>query len=148
MTKRIFSLLLLPLLFLSVAFGYAADGAIAAGSGSFDPCLLDDGTVPTPQSDWCLAKFKQDPAGLGDPTTARGYIGDVISTVINLTLIAGALGAFAMFVYGGFRYITAQDDAAKTKQARDTMQYAAVGLVIMSMTYLVMLFYNSIWPSK
>jgi uncharacterized membrane protein YidH (DUF202 family) len=131
----------------AVALSYTASlpqFAHAADTKVDDPCIDANGNYT--DEEWCLNKFKEDPAGLADPAKAKGYFGDVLSTVINLLLIAGALGAFAMFAYGGFRYMTAQDDAGKTKQARDTMQYAAVGLIIMSMVYVFMLIYNNILP--
>lgn len=88
-----------------------------------------------------------DPNCLADPVVARGLLSDTVSMVLNLVLIGGAFAAFAMFIYGAFRYMSARDDPAKTKKARDSMQYAVVGLIIMSLVYVFILIYNGLFPS-
>lgn len=96
---------------------------------------------------WDQCDLKEDPANLQDPVSARNLLSGVISMGINILLIAGAFAAFGMFIFGAFRYMTAKDDPAKTKKARDTMQYAIVGLIIMSMVYVFLVIYNNILPS-
>lgn len=130
---------IIVLALLLISFSLLSSASLAAEA----TCSPTDNPSST---EWNLTFFKSDPKCLADPVQARGQLGNVISTGITLFLIAGALSAFVMFIYGGFRYITAQDDSSKTKKARDTMQYAAIGLVVMSMVYVFILIYNNILP--
>ncbi len=123
-------------IFIAPSLTYAAADCIKSGA--------DD---PGHTAGWDINSFKNDPACLSDPVQAKGYIGDVIGMVLNLVLIAGALGAFVMLIYGAYQYILAQGDPGKAAQGRKAMIYAVAGLIIMAMVYVFILIYNNILPS-
>ncbi len=55
------------------------------------------------------------------------------STIGNILAIVWAIiGATSLLVitFGGFRYITAQGEPQKMAQARNTILYAAIGIVV------------------
>lgn len=65
----------------------------------------------------------------------EGVASFIIQIARLLTYIAGAI-AVLFLVYGGVRYLTAQDDGA-TKNARAIIQNAVIGLVIAIVAYSI-----------
>jgi Type IV secretion system pilin len=65
----------------------------------------------------------------------EGVAAFIIQIARVVTYIAGAL-AVLYLVYGGVRYLTAQDDGA-TKSARGIIQNAIIGLVIVIVAYSI-----------
>jgi len=54
----------------------------------------------------------------------------IIAAVIDMLLRVAVLAAIAFFVWGGIQYITSQGESDRTKQAKDTLISAIVGMVI------------------
>ncbi|MCL4357632.1 pilin [Patescibacteria group bacterium] len=54
----------------------------------------------------------------------------VVAAVIDMLLYLGGLGAVFMVIYGGVRYTTSMGSPEATAQARNTIIYALIGLVI------------------
>jgi len=78
-----------------------------------------------------------DPLGLGaDAQGSQKLIGRVIGAALG---IVGSL-ALAMFIFGGFLWMTAMGNADKVKKGRDTMIWAALGLVIIFTAYALITF--------
>ncbi|MDB5183208.1 MAG: hypothetical protein JWO47_992 [Candidatus Saccharibacteria bacterium] len=50
--------------------------------------------------------------------------------VLEIMLRIGGLAGFFFVIYGGFRYITSQGEPDKTKQSRQTITNALIGMVI------------------
>lgn len=64
-------------------------------------------------------------------TDLRVIAGRVIKALLGLS---GAL-ALVMFVWGGFEFMTSQGDSAKIKKGKDTLVWAALGLVLIFSAY-------------
>lgn len=67
---------------------------------------------------------------LADPST---IVGNVIKAVVGVL----GLVAIVVIVYGGVQYMTSTGDSGKTKKARETIIYAAVGLVICALAFAI-----------
>ncbi len=97
-----------------------------------------------------LMTFAQStPSGFGDVTSA-GWIGisgagtdqwgkliDVIKSFINWMLGILALIALVMLLFGGFGMVTAAGDDAKYKKGFKILQQAAIGLVFIWVSWLL-----------
>jgi hypothetical protein len=83
---------------------------------------------------------------LNDPTQAFTLIGPLFETIITVAMFAGAITALIFIIIGAVQYITAGDGQGAAK-ARSTITYAAVGLIMLAMTYVFILFYNSVLPA-
>ncbi len=71
------------------------------------------------------------PASLFDGSTA------IVPRVINLMLfIVGVLAIF-MMIYGGIRYVLSGGDNGKVKDAKNTILYAIVGLIVAILGYAI-----------
>ena len=87
-------------------------------------------TLPSPPND-------PDPSGsvtLDDPlgeTNPQVLIGRVISAVLG---IVGSL-ALAMFIYGGFIWMTAAGNKERVEKGKNVIVWATIGLVIIFSAY-------------
>ena len=63
-----------------------------------------------------------------------------ITNIFNVVLgLAGAL-AVAFIVYAGIQYILSQGDASKVKQAKDTILFSIVGLLVVIFAFAIINF--------
>lgn len=76
-----------------------------------------------------------------DPVTGRNGILFNVSRIISV--IAG-ITAVIMLMVGGFMFVTSAGDSGKTTQARNTMIYAIVGLLVIALGQaIIALFVNA-----
>ncbi len=77
--------------------------------------------------------------GFGTKPTDKG-LADVVARVIKVFL--GMLGIIfiALLVYAGYMWLTAQGDEEKVKKAKETIQRAVIGLVIVTAAYAITYF--------
>lgn len=68
---------------------------------------------------------------LGDITSPQAFIGKIINSILG---VVGSL-ALLMFVYGGLTWMTSSGSPDKVKQGRDTLLWAAIGLVVIFSAY-------------
>ena len=68
---------------------------------------------------------------LGSVSTPQALIGKIISSVLG---IVGSI-ALLFFVYGGLIWMTSSGNAEKVKKGRDTLVWAAIGLVVIFSAY-------------
>ena len=76
----------------------------------------------------------------GDNTQAASTIDNLITTIINiLSLVVGVVSVI-MIIIGGLRYITSNGDSGNVTNAKNTILYAIVGLVIVALAQLIVQF--------
>ncbi len=68
-------------------------------------------------------------------TTAKGLTDGILGTVINILLYVAGTIAVIMIIVGAIRYITSDGDSNRASQARNTIIYAVVGLVVAIMSF-------------
>lgn len=78
-----------------------------------------------------LAQIKYD--GLPKAGAGSGQIDTIVNIVFS---IAGGL-ALVFITIGGFRFVLSRGDPQGTAQARNTIIYAAVGLVVTILAYAI-----------
>lgn len=75
--------------------------------------------------------------GEGQPAELFSGADAVIPKIINLMLfIVGVLAVF-MMIYGGIRYVLSGGDNTKVKDAKNTILYAIVGLIVAILGYAI-----------
>lgn len=97
---------------------------LASFALSFSPVLAQSGTVNTGGSETLTNP-------LGDINTPQAFIGKIINSILG---VVGSL-ALLMFVYGGLIWMTSSGNPEKVKKGRDTLVWAAIGLVIIFSAY-------------
>lgn len=63
----------------------------------------------------------------------------LFANVVKAVVSLGAVTLFIMLLVGGFNFLFSAGDQKKLEAARGTVTQAVVGLVIMSVAYLIML---------
>lgn len=66
-------------------------------------------------------------AGCSNTTTK---IEDSITIILNGIIISLSVVAIVVIIIGGVQYMVSTGDPSKTKKAKDTILYAAIGLII------------------
>lgn len=78
--------------------------------------------------------------GVPVSTKSDQNINDTIATVVNILSAAVGIAAGIMLILGGFRYITSGGDSTKTANAKNTILYALIGLVIVAVSQFIIKF--------
>jgi hypothetical protein len=80
-----------------------------------------------------------DSSGASD-TSTESTITNLAKEVVNIfTIIVGAASVF-MIIYGGFRYITSGGSSEKVGNAKNTLIYAIIGLIIVALAQTIIHF--------
>ncbi len=67
-------------------------------------------------------------------------VGKVAQNIVKIfSIIVGAVSVI-MIIYGGFRYITSGGDSGRVGNAKNTLIYAIIGLIIVALAQLIMHF--------
>ena len=64
----------------------------------------------------------------------------MIRNVINIILFVLGMIAVIVIIIGGIRYTTSNGNASQTKEAKDTILYAIVGLLVAILSYTIVNF--------
>lgn len=73
-------------------------------------------------------------------TDSTTLANDVIKPVINILLTVAGMIAVLMIVIGGIRYITSDGDSNRASQAKNTILYALIGLIVAVSSYAIVNF--------
>lgn len=145
MIKKIKSFILSGMLLLTVAAPAAVPSAVAfaasdtgcGGSPSQGVANQVAGGASTAANS--ASPINCDPnisAGTGTTDT----VGQLAAKVVNIfTIIVGAASVI-MIIYGGFRYITSGGSSEKVGNAKNTLIYAIVGLIIVGLAQIMVHF--------
>lgn len=76
------------------------------------------------------------------PGTQTGgvRVQSLILSTINAFLYLTAAVAVVMLIVGGFKYVTSGGDQNTVKSAKNTIQYAVIGLVVAILAYAIVRF--------
>jgi hypothetical protein len=73
-------------------------------------------------------------------TAGSTQIKHIASNIVNIfSIIVGAV-SIIMIIYGGFRYITSGGDSGAVGNAKNTLIYAIVGLIIVALAQVIVHF--------
>lgn len=71
---------------------------------------------------------------------ASSNVDELVTLVINIFSWVVGVVAVIMIIYGGFQYITAAGDSGKVGNAKNTILYALIGLVIVALAQVIVKF--------
>ena len=95
---------------------YAADCKVTGGLKSADSCAK------------------------GGPTSLFDGDSPIFTTAINIMLFIIGILSVIMLIYGGIRYVLSSGDAGAVQNAKNTIMYAIIGLVIAILAYAIVNF--------
>jgi ABC-type Fe3+ transport system permease subunit len=67
-------------------------------------------------------------------------IAPIIQSIVNTLLFVIGTVSVIMIIVGGIRYTTSNGDAGRVKQAKDTILYSVVGLVVALSAFVIVNF--------
>ena len=124
-----------PTFTISGTCNFTADTPPPSGSGNAPPGTSGNappgtsGKVPAGGSTYELPNF----LGVTDPNV---LINRIIKAIIGVTGSA----ALVIFIYGGFLWLTSMGDPGKVKEGTGAMKWAAIGLVVIFSSYILINF--------
>ncbi len=71
---------------------------------------------------------------------AEGNVNSLIADVINIFSLVVGVVSVIMIIIGGFRYITSGGDSSNVSNAKNTILYAIIGLVIVALAQFIVRF--------
>ncbi|MCL2869204.1 hypothetical protein FWF48_00105 [Candidatus Saccharibacteria bacterium] len=77
--------------------------------------------------------------GTDQPTDLFGASG-IFTQVTNTLLFGVGIISVIMLIYGGFRYIISGGDSKRVTDAKNTIMYAIIGLIIAILSYAIINF--------
>lgn len=75
--------------------------------------------------------------GQGQPAELFNGANAIVPKVINLMLFVVGVLAIFMMIYGGIRYVLSGGDNTKVKDAKNTILYAILGLIVAILGYAI-----------
>lgn len=131
MIKRIKNFLLVGLMGLALTLPLAPAGASAA-------CTQIAKDVSKGASGAATGNAVED-CGTSQGVDDNAIVGAARGIVNLISIIVGII-AIIMIIYGGFRYITSGGDSGRVGNAKNTLIYAIVGLIIVALAQIIVRF--------
>lgn len=73
-------------------------------------------------------------------STATNNLNSFITKLVNVFSVVVGVVAVVMIIFGGFRYITSGGDSGNISNAKNTIIYAIIGLVIVALAQFIVQF--------
>ena len=77
--------------------------------------------------------------GDGQPSDLFGNTG-ILTEIINIILFIVGILSVIMLIYGGLRYVISGGDSKKVTDAKNTIMYAIIGLIISILSFAIVNF--------
>lgn len=75
-----------------------------------------------------------------DVSTGTTGVNKVITDIVNIFSVIVGIVSVVMIIYGGFRYVTSGGDSGNVSNAKNTIIYAIIGLVIVALAQFIVQF--------
>jgi uncharacterized membrane protein len=75
-----------------------------------------------------------------DGTGAGTKVDNLVKNVINILSLVVGIAAVVMIIIGGLRYVTSNGDSGQVGNAKNTILYAVVGLVVVALAQVIVRF--------
>jgi len=114
-----------------LAVPLAVPALVSAADPDIQGCLGGGATLDVGNGDTCAA---------ADNTTGTTKVNDIIHTVVNIFSAIVGIVSVIMIIYGGFKYISSGGDSGKVTEAKNTIIYAVIGLVVVALAQFIVQF--------
>ncbi len=76
----------------------------------------------------------------GQDEPAGQRVNSIVTSVINILSLVVGVAAVIMIMVGGMRYITSNGDSGQVGNAKNTILYAIVGLIVVALAQIIVRF--------
>lgn len=131
MLKNIRKYIATAFAFAILAAPVAVAPAVSAADNNIQGCLGGGATLQLGDGNECAA-----------PENEQGTerVQEVITTIVNIFSAIVGIVSVIMIIYGGFKYISSGGDSNKVGEAKNTIIYAVIGLVIVAFAQFIVQF--------
>lgn len=121
---------------LTIAFSFIglAPGLVPATVGAASPNITDNVCKGSESGSGQTGGCTKSNLGEGSAITEIG------KKVVNLISIIVGIISIIFIIYGGFRYITSGGDSGKVGNAKNTLIYAVIGLIVVALAQVIVNF--------
>jgi fumarate reductase subunit D len=119
------------LAFVMLATPLAVPAVVHAADSDIQGCLSGGATLSVGNGNTC-------PTGNNNAGTDK--VNNIITTVVNIFSAIVGIVSVIMIIYGGFKYISSGGDSSKVTEAKNTIVYAVIGLVVVAMAQFIVQF--------
>lgn len=88
----------------------------------------------------CGTTLKTDSAAGCNIDQGSQGINNIIRDVVNIFSLIVGIVSVIMIIYGGFRYVTSGGDSGNVSNAKNTIIYAIIGLVVVALAQFIVQF--------
>lgn len=88
-------------------------------------------------------QINQGVAQVGGGSPSSNGLTKTITTIVDVLLFLVGIVAVVMIIIGGIRYVVSGGDSKATGDAKNTILYAVIGLVVAIMAYAIVHFITS-----
>lgn len=117
-----------------IAAPVAAPVLVSAAGNTIQDCLSGGVGLSVGNGNAC----PQSPQGGNTGGTQK--INDIITNVVNIFSAVVGVVSVIMIIFGGFKYISSGGDSGKVGEAKNTIVYAIIGLVVVALAQFIVQF--------
>lgn len=88
----------------------------------------------------CGSQFNLDPNANCKAQDTNTDFQNLLKNIVNIISVIVGVISVIMIIFGGFRYITSGGDSGKVGNAKNTILYALIGLVIVALAQFIVYF--------
>lgn len=85
----------------------------------------------------CFTSIMIDGKDVAEKVPTLSCLGPLFENIVKAVVAFGGIALFLMLLVGGFNFLFSAGDPKKLEQARGTISQAVMGLIIMSVAYLI-----------
>jgi cytochrome bd-type quinol oxidase subunit 2 len=119
---------------------FAASLAVVAAPAVIAAPAVSAQTNPIQDNLKCGTTLSTNQTSGCDVTSGTTGINNIITTVVNVFSVVVGVVSVIMIIYGGFRYVTSGGDSGNVSNAKNTIIYAIVGLVVVALAQFIVQF--------
>jgi hypothetical protein len=112
----------------ALPLGVAAPVSAQATGNPIQDNLKCGTTLSTSQTSGC------------DVTGGTTGVNKLITDIVNIFSVIVGIVSVIMIIYGGFRYVTSGGDSGNVSNAKNTIIYAIIGLVVVALAQFIVQF--------
>jgi hypothetical protein len=136
MIKKVKNYLLMAVAALTLAVPVAAPVAVYAADCSTNTA----NKIASGASSAVTGNTDANAIDCGDSSTATDGIRTLAGQIVNIFSIIVGIVSVIMIIYGGFRYVTSGGESSSVGNAKNTLIYAIIGLIIVALAQVIVHF--------
>lgn len=105
--------------------------AMASAASDIQGCLSSGASLTVTAGGTCSG---------GSNTNGADKVNTIVTTIVNIFSAIVGVVSVIMIIYGGFKYISSGGDSGKVTEAKNTIIYAVIGLVIVALAQFIVQF--------